>query len=1044
MLFQDDILSLLPLKNETVAGIIHTAIDRAAGKIQPSDFLAAAIASNVPIILVTLGQALKLGVSPQDLLEIIEVYHPPRSTPSDFDGRREGFSPMALAALDRYDAELASVGDTGADAALHLLLSAVLDHLSQEELDFLAVLDAHKAASLFRDLAREGDKVLEPLFEVGSGRLRGEEFTGDAWSVLESAARRAADLGYDRLLPPHLFLALLAETEGITEHLVRLQAPVELGLARLMELVADALRLADRRGLPLELRQNDMGESLVEMLRGAQKIASFWGGEQIDTAHLLGALLETMPPRLAAVLTGPPLRLNLTKMREQLDQELLASRSRGRRDQAFRLPANLLPSEDLTYQARTDGYPKALHLDAYVERLCRALSRQEHNHVLIIGPRGVGKTTLIRELARRAAVGELPFLQRRRLLRVACRDVAPEESRGKLDSIIAFVAGRTDVILCLDDLGPLLRAESGGNNKLPLRRALKEGQIRLLGSLSPWDFEDLLASDYEMLELFNLVRMEEPQEKAALDMVAQAATLLEQKYRLTIDQRAMERAVVLSANYILNERLPSKAIKVLARACEDLRYALDQQPDRPPVVTAAAVIDIVADISGIPVSSLSGIGAEVDYRQDFAREIFGQPEAVKTVAEQLELIKAGATDPTKPAAVMFFAGLTGVGKTELAKVLAKVYSASKRLQTYTMGNFTQDHTISGIIGVPPGYVGHEQGGRLINDLNADPYAVFLLDEAEKAHPDIWKPFLNLFDEAWIVDTRGVKAFADKAIFILTSNAGHEIITQMSGDGRPMEEIIAAVKQHLSTIRHPRTQEVVFPPEFLARIGNLLVFQPLDQAAMMDICRKLANQIQESWLKKKEKTLIIPDALLNYLGRQAALLNDRSGGKEGGRIVRKLLQEMVEVPLQREIRRRKEEFRTCQRIELHFLPPPQQTSPYEPQMAAQVQVSFLSSSAPPAEILATILADLHQTTGAGSLEICRQVVCNCCNRWQQVLGSPAEITAEPAPAWHQDLATDFHSASEELEKLAHETGRSAAAILQQLTTTVERLLREAQT
>jgi ATP-dependent Clp protease ATP-binding subunit ClpA len=125
--------------------------------------------------------------------------------------------------------------------------------------------------------------------------------------------------------------------------------------------------------------------------------------------------------------------------------------------------------------------------------------------------------------------------------------------------------------------------------------------------------------------------------------------------------------------------------------------------------------------------------------------------------------------------VLLFAGMTGVGKTELAKRIAELYSTSKRLTTYAMGNFTEPHSVSGIIGVPPGYVGHEDGGRLINELNADPYSVFLLDEAEKCHPNVWKPFLNLFDEGWIMGHRGVKAHADRAIFILTTNAGDKTI-----------------------------------------------------------------------------------------------------------------------------------------------------------------------------------------------------------------------------------------------------------------------------
>src|SRR5690606_11550156 len=149
--------------------------------------------------------------------------------------------------------------------------------------------------------------------------------------------------------------------------------------------------------------------------------------------------------------------------------------------------------------------------------------------------------------------------------------------------------------------------------------------------------------------------------------------------------------------------------------------------------------------TGVPVETLSGDGGSADYEAALKASVVGQTEAVEVVATELKLIKAGLTEPDRPASVLLFAGMTGVGKTELAKALAWLYSPMGRLHVYSMGNFTKPHTVSGIIGVPPGYVCHDHGGRLVNELNADPYAVFLLDEAEKAHPNMWKPFLNLFD-----------------------------------------------------------------------------------------------------------------------------------------------------------------------------------------------------------------------------------------------------------------------------------------------------------
>src|SRR4029077_20166302 len=183
-----------------------------------------------------------------------------------------------------------------------------------------------------------------------------------------------------------------------------------------------------------------------------------------------------------------------------------------------------------------------------------------------------------------------------------------------------------------------------------------------------------------------------------------------------------------------------------------------------------------------------GIAERSDYEQGLREVIFGQDHAVRAVATELGLIKAGMTDPNKPASVMLLLGQTGTGKTEMAKALARFYSTSKRLKTYTLGNCVEPHSVSTIIGVPPGYVGTDQGGRLINELNADPYCVFLLDEADKAHPDVLQPFLNLFDEGWVCDQRGVKGYADKSIFILTTNVGQRMIADMVQQGKDMSEI----------------------------------------------------------------------------------------------------------------------------------------------------------------------------------------------------------------------------------------------------------------
>ncbi|MEU4526071.1 AAA family ATPase [Amycolatopsis sp. NPDC024027] len=930
-MFESGIFTPEVLGDERTANVLLAAVD-AASIVHPSDFLHAAITSGDPKIFSALSTALADGARPAHILKIIDVYHPREPSPH-FDGKRERFSADALDILDEFAAEFAKDRELLRESTLELFVATVLSHLDEDDRKHLTILDAEAAVKALR--AGLGTDPPAPLFDSASGRLRSEEFTESAWATLERAAAEATALGYDLVLPPHCLLALLGETEGLAERLVRLQAPPDVGPARVAAAVADAFRLAGGKQGRLGLRRADLGETLTALLRVAQRTARVWGAARIDTPHLLSAVLHDPPARLVSVLEREPARLDLAGLRAHVEKALRDGRGDTPHDLPLRLPADLLPAEDLTWRARAGELRPAPHLDGYFDALARGLYRRTDNHVLVTGPRGVGTTTLVGELARRATAGDIPFLARKRFLRVDCRVVSPEESGAKLAELIGFVSGRTDVVLCLDGLGPLLRAGSDGNHKLTLLSALKERRVHLIGVLDTADYEDLLAGDHALLELFTRVEMTEPGRDAALDIAARIAAGLAEDFGFDIEDKAVERAVVLSADYILCERLPAKAAKVLRLACEDLDYERTQLGSERTVVGPDGVVAVVSRLSGLPARQLSGLGSEVvDFDYALGEVVVGQDEAVASVATELRLIKAGL----RPGSVLFFAGLTGVGKTELAKALARFYSASKRLRTYTMGNFTEGHMVSGITGVAPGYVGHERGGRLVNDLNTDPHCVFLLDEAEKAHPDIWKPFLTLFDEGWIEDQRGVRAFGDRAIFILTSNAGAEIIAELSARGLPMPEIASAVKEHLPTLQRKVTREPVFPPEFLARIRKIIVFKPLDEAAMAGICRKQLEQRTRFWADKREKELVVPDELVAHIARLSHAENTASGGREGGRIVDKKIADLVDEAVVREAELQPEAYRACHRIELTFAAPGPRL-PGGPRPAARVSVVF---------------------------------------------------------------------------------------------------------
>jgi ATP-dependent Clp protease ATP-binding subunit ClpC len=302
------------------------------------------------------------------------------------------------------------------------------------------------------------------------------------------------------------------------------------------------------------------------------------------------------------------------------------------------------------------------------------------------------------------------------------------------------------------------------------------------------------------------------------------------------------------------------------------------------------VIAAVSAMTGISTTTVSGVSRKNYLHAELVRAVAGQAAAVDAVVNRLKLIQAGAVRPGRPAAVFLFAGPTGTGKTELAKAIARVYSASRKLVRYDMTRFSLDHSIQGLFGVPPGYVGHESGGQLINDLNADPHSVVLFDEAEKAHISIWQAMLSLFDEGWVVDQRNVKAYGNHAVFILTSNAGSAFIeNQFAQQQEPdLEKIRAHVRDALVKPGSP------FTPEFLGRLNEVAVFRPLTEDAYGRITSLQTEALIAEWKSVRKKTLVVDPAVQKRIASEAFAVNRGHAGGAGGRAVQEGVSRHVEL------------------------------------------------------------------------------------------------------------------------------------------------------
>lgn len=577
---------------------------------------------------------------------------------------------------------------------------------------------------------------------------------------------------------------------------------------------------------------------------------------------------------------------------------------------------SLLTLRDLSESVREDEAPLVTSQSrCVVDTLIRVLFRSEQANVVITGESGVGKTALLDVFAAACRSGDPSFLASHRILYLDVEDVGLEDSRACLESIFQVARDVSPVVLCLDGITSLIKRANGGTNSPLFRSLLKTPNVKVVGTATPWDYADRIGNDARMLREFTQVELVEPDKEGLTRIAAHVAQQFSTKYSLKISDETADRAIALSSVFMMSERQPAKTIQVLRQACEDTVYRRQEQSQPQTTISDSHIVSVISDRTGIPYDTISGQGLEGDVRTPMLNTIVGQDAAIDEVAMELELISAGLVESSKPASVMMFAGMTGVGKTELAKRIAALYSSSGHLQVYPMGNFTEQHSVSGIIGVPPGYVGHEEGGRLINDLRSDPYSVFLLDEAEKCHPNIWKPFLTLFDEGWIADQRGVKAYADRAIFILTTNAGDRSIAQLVRSGKPKEEIIQHVRKTLSRVRQERSSQPVFPPQFLSRIRRIIVFNPLDESAMIGIAERISQKISKRWLAARNRKLVVTPEVIESIGKQAAELNEASNGQEGGRIVQKLFAEQVEYTVLTASKANPNEYESCQEIQI---------------------------------------------------------------------------------------------------------------------------------
>ena len=655
----------------------------------------------------------------------------------------------------------------------------------------------------------------------------------------------------------------------------------------------------------------------------------------VDARHLYSALMQ---------------KLNETPRGKATEAKNAQSKDDGGKTKTLREF-----TRDLTADARSGKLDPVIGRDEEIQRVIQILSRRTKNNPCLIGEPGVGKTAIAEGLAQKIVMGDVPddLLDKRLLSLDLSGMVAGTKYRGEFEErikkVLEEVKKSGNVILFIDELHTIVgagSAEGAVDAANIIKPALGRGEIQVIGATTLNEYRQYIEKDAALERRFQPVQVGEPSQEASLEILKGLRERYEKHHKLQITDEALEAAVSLSARYINDRFLPDKAIDLMDEAAsrvrmeteeispesleekiaalvkdkeaainaqdyekaaqlrdieKDYREQVEIERDkrrknnashRP--VTADDIAAVVAGWTGIPVTRLTeDEGQRLLHMEDtLHKRVVGQDEAVKAVARAIRRGRVGLKDPKRPIGSFLFLGPTGVGKTELCKSLAEaMFGDENAMIRIDMSEYMERHTVSRLIGSPPGYVGHEEGGQLTEKVRRKPYSVVLFDEIEKAHEDVWNILLQILDDGRITDSQGRTVDFKNTVIVMTSNIGAKTLTAAGGKlGFSAEE---QGTDPDAEKRFQQAKEVVmaelrqtFRPEFLNRIDDIIVFRSLTQEDIQEVARRMLKTVAD----RMETMGIHLDASDEAV---AELAKEGFDPKYGARPLRRAIQSKVE-------------------------------------------------------------------------------------------------------------------------------------------------------
>ena len=742
------------------------------------------------------------------------------------------------------------------------------------------------------------------------------EQTQNLHTIFVYARQEAERLGNNEVMPDHMMLAILRLGSGKAFELL-MQAGMN--PAELKQAIDDRLRqdtTADVKGL-------SRSAARIVRLMGTEMEA--YHAEVCGSAHLLMAMLrerinypamyieqhygidyeciERIYPKPKPLpQDGGSLDSDFEEGTPQIDFQVIEMGKKKSKSDTSALDKY---GRDLTAQARNGELDPVVGRQVEIERVIQILSRRKKNNPILIGEPGVGKSAIVEGLALRIVSGEIPALEGKRIVSLDIASmVAGTTYRGQFEErmkvILNELRKHPELILFIDEIHTIIgagNAQGSLDAANILKPALARGEVQCVGATTTAEYSKSIEKDGALERRFQKVMVQPTTTDETLAILLRLSEAYGAFHHVQYTEEALRACVKLADRYLTDRAFPDKAIDAMDEAgaykhdhMPAVPAAGDEETAKPlPQVTEADIAYIVSQISGVPVQRVAKAeGEQLRHMGEVLnRRVVGQEEAVNVVVKAIQRSRMGLRDPRKPIGTFFFLGPTGVGKTHLAQCLAEEMFGNKdAIIRFDMSEYMEKHTVSLLVGAPPGYVAHEDGGKLTEAVRRKPYSIVLFDEIEKAHPDIFNVLLQVMDEGRLTDRQGHVVDFKNTIIILTSNVGTRQLSEFGGG-------IGFGADNLNDKSSERTLmkalQRTFPPEFVNRLDNVVVFHSLSDDNLA--------QILSLELRPLEQRLEVMGYKLHLKDETRRKLLEQSRDRQyGARPIKRAIQTLVEDPI----------------------------------------------------------------------------------------------------------------------------------------------------